>query len=196
MFNLTKLALLWEWVGELKNNVALLFSEVGPTGENLLPSRSSATTGQILKLTGETKTPSWADEYSYTPPAYSETEVNTGQKWIDGKEIYSISYNGKFTTIEASGNIEIGTVPMFENIINAFAFKATSSKAYQMSSYTALIPGASLSLSSISPTFSNGYYNMVVYYTKSDPTPGRAPEDSDQEPEAEEKKTTKKKSSK
>ena len=24
----------------------------------------------------------------YTPPAYSTTETNTGQKWIDGKDIY------------------------------------------------------------------------------------------------------------
>lgn len=29
----------------------------------------------------------------YTPPAYSTTETNTGQKWIDGRDVYRIVYD-------------------------------------------------------------------------------------------------------
>ena len=152
-------------------NIKKLNAGLEAVDAKTLPGTSTATTGQILKLTGENKTPAWGDEYSYTPPAYSETEVNTGQKWINGKEIYSICYNGQFGTIETSGNIEIGNAPVFDKIINVVAFKATSAKVYQASTYTALQSGSSISLSSISPTFSNGYYNMLVYYTKPDPAP-------------------------
>ena len=70
---------------------------LGLTGENKtpawvdasggLPDTSEATTGQILGLTGENKTPAWVDG-SVSLPDYSTTETATGQKWIDGKEIF------------------------------------------------------------------------------------------------------------
>ena len=53
-----------------------------------LPDTTSATAGQVLKLDSDKK-PEWADEYSYTPPSYSTTEVNTGKKWKDGRDVYS-----------------------------------------------------------------------------------------------------------
>ena len=84
---------------QLADNIRKLWDKFKSISGDLLPSRSTATTGQILKLTGENKTPSWADEYSYTPPAYSETEVNTGKKWIDGRDVYMRSFDGDLPEI-------------------------------------------------------------------------------------------------
>ena len=165
MFNLTKLSLLWEWVGELKKNVATLITEVGPTGENLLPSRSASTTGQILKLTGENKTPSWADEYSYTPPAYSETEVNTGRKWIDGKDVYELSLSG--TTPNSSSPFTLNC--SYETLINVYGYLlkgdisvgATSNLSiYGNSDKTGLVCTPSTTDLREKP------YNIVIVYTK------------------------------
>lgn len=194
MFNLTKLSLLWEWVGELKKNVATLITEVGPSGENLLPSRSTATTGQILKLTGENKTPSWADEYRYTPPAYSETEVNTGQKWIDGKDIYSKVYTGDFPEITSSTvHITIDTSFPGEYVIDSVQLLDLTGGEYLSNFIILLSTNGTLYLRSVTSTFSNASYAIIVYYTKPDPAPETRDDDTPEEPEA---KKTKKKTTK
>lgn len=199
MFNLTKLALLWEWVGELKNNVALLLSEVGPTGENLLPSRSTATTGQILKLTGENKTPAWADEYSYTPPAYSETEVNTGQKWIDGKDIYCKVFSG--TTSAETGNEIIGNIS-FDNIVlmdlylkrnnpnDPFIYLAAPTLIANYVSGNIIIP------KSTTTSYLEADYVAIFCYTKPDPAPETRDDDTPEASEEVKETKTRKKTTK
>ena len=88
----------------------------------VLPVTTSASTGQILKLTGEGKVPNWGDEYSYTPPAYSETETATGQKWIDGKDIYRLVLVGTFPVVTTSGAFTIA-----ENLdINLISARGTT----------------------------------------------------------------------
>lgn len=198
MFNLTKLSLLWEWVGELKKNVATLITEVGPSGENLLPSRSTATTGQILKLTGENKTPAWADEYSYTPPAFSETEVNTGKKWIDGKDIYCKVYRGTFPEIQTGSLIDISEDVNNYLYSNGYILQGTtfySVNAYYTSTYTSGVNSTSTGVKiRISTGYSLADYVLIVYYTKPDPAPETRDDDTPEEPE--EKKTTRKKTTK
>lgn len=56
------------------------------------PDFSSSDAGKILAVdsNGELE---WKDGGSYTPPSYSTTEVNTRQKWIDGKDIYCKTYS-------------------------------------------------------------------------------------------------------
>ena len=50
------------------------------------------------------------------PKNYSTTETATGQKWIDGKEIYQIAFNG--TTGAETGSETIKTIGTNLNIIS------------------------------------------------------------------------------
>lgn len=188
MFNLTKLSLLWEWVNDLKKIV-------GPSGENLLPSRSTATTGQILKLTGETKTPAWADEYSYTPPDYSTTETATGQKWVDGKDVYRMVITGVIPTLETTATVDIAEnldIIPFQMTLMLYSSGGVYIPARFFLNYSSSTK--KLSLTSVSTGFSGNNVIVIIDYTKPDPVPGNR--EPDQEPEPEEKKTTKKKTSK
>lgn len=195
MFNLTKLSLLWEWVGELKKNVATLITEVGPSGENLLPSRSTATTGQILKLTGENKIPAWADEYSYTPPAYSETEVNTGQKWIDGKDIYMKVLSSTFPA--DSSAVVAGNIGLHDEVIEiSLSSKTSTNISYYVAgglNNTVLENGDVICSTSITGLRQLPFC-VIVRYTKPDPAPETRDDDTPEE--TEEKKTTRKKATK
>lgn len=137
--------------------------------DNPLPATTTATTGQILKLTGENKTPAWADEYSYTPPAYSETETNTGRKWIDGKDVYLKVFTGEFPEITTTsdqalidilidtlidGNVIKGVVAGNNFVSSPINYTKTTNRIYT---------------SAVSSTFSLGAYYGYVYYTKLDP---------------------------
>ena len=201
---------------QLADNIRKLWDKFKSISGDLLPSRSTARTGQILKLTGENKTPIWADEYSYTPPAYSTTEVNTGQKWIDGKDIYCLILTGDIGVMESSGNVSVpfvsdNNIILFDGYLEDVS-KTIVSKRYSCGYHL----NQTFYFYSVATTFSEGTYYIIVYYTKPDPTPGRAPEDLDREltppptetgtgsivggpytdlyePEPEEKKTTRKK---
>ena len=60
---------------------------------------------------------------SYTPPAYSETSVNTGKKWIDGRDIWvktivfvePVNVTTSYTTIESDTDVD---VPISANAID------------------------------------------------------------------------------
>ena len=178
---------------QLADNIRKLWDKFKSISGDLLPSRSTATTGQILKLTGENKTPAWADEYSYTPPAYSETEVNTGQKWIDGKDIYSCVYSGDieaqtssfslvyFSDLSITPIYTLGTISNSDNTL--FIFISRLDTAYNSTNgrlYSASIP----------VTYSEGHYNLIIYYTKLDPAPETRDDDTPEE--VKETKTRKK----
>jgi hypothetical protein len=59
---------------------------------------------------------------SYIPPAYSTDEVNTGRKWIDGKDIYEKTYHYKNGIALTNAGADSG-IPYtnFDKIINCRA---------------------------------------------------------------------------
>ena len=57
---------------------------------NPFPATTDASTGDVLGLVGENKVKGWITPF--TPIDYSTTEQNTGVKWIDGKTIYSKTF--------------------------------------------------------------------------------------------------------
>lgn len=149
----------------IADNIVHLRDEIAEVDTKTIPATTTATTGQILKLTGENKTPSWADEYSYTPPAYSETEVNTGRKWIDGKDVYELSLSG--TTPNSSSPFTLNC--SYETLINVYGYLlkgdisvgATSNLSiYGNSDKTGLVCTASTMDLREKP------YNIVIVYTK------------------------------
>lgn len=141
-----------------------------------LPSTTSATAGQILKLDSE-KNPSWSDEYSYIPPAYSTEEINTGQKWLNGKDIYRKSI--LVENLDSTAGVPIPATDV-EFLVEArtIVFSEThviDSNAYRTGSN--YFTNVYLNLSTNTFNFSSGsQYNgescyVIVYYTKVDPEP-------------------------
>ena len=183
---------------QLADNIRKLWDKFKSISGDLLPSRSTATTGQILKLTGETKTPSWADEYSYTPPAYSETETATGQKWIDGKDVYKKIITGTFSESPAS-SYSIGTFTEIESILYSNMVFSTEGAIYGKVTNGLLLNTSTGNMVITNVQSSSAGYNYYVEIDYTKKTPGRAPEDSDhepeevKEPEVKETKTTRKK---
>ena len=181
----------------MADNIRKLWDKFKSISGDLLPPRSTATTGQILKLTGENKTPSWADEYSYTPPAYSETEVNTGQKWIDGKDIYFLAITGVFDEITATTNVII-----LENFTNNLLYSsvvATNISNVLYSNVFGLMLDTSdkLRIYNVSSVYSGKPYLVTIYYTKPDPAPETRDDDTPEEAPEEVKETkTRKKTTK
>ena len=177
---------------QLADNIRKLWDKFKSISGDLLPSRSTATTGQILKLTGENKTPSWVDEYSYTPPAYSETEVDTGQKWIDDKSVYRKVFSGTTPNSATPTTLSVS----FNTLINVYGYVRTNGLTYVGAASNLQIYGLATKTGlSYTPgeNTKNQPYNIIVEYTKPDP----APETRDDDTEApEEKKTTRKKTTK
>ena len=126
------------------------------------------------------------------PKDYSTTETATGQKWIDGKDIYEITFSGV-----VSGETDVSYDIPFDSLISIFGItiNANTGNIYEFNKYISAFGKADKSGFLIAHTsaYAGNPYIVTFQYTKSDPTPGRAPEDSDQEPEPEEKKTTRKK---
>lgn len=86
----------------LRENVHITDQVFKPAGVNtngtngLVPRPSAGDNGKILSNEG------WIDPpKEYTPPNYSTTEQKTGQKWIDGKDIYFKS--GTYTIPSGQG---------------------------------------------------------------------------------------------
>ena len=180
---------------QLADNIRKLWDKFKSISGDLLPSRSTATTGQILKLTGETKTPAWADEYSYTPPAYSETEVNTGRLWVDGKEVFEQSVIFNLPVLETQGNVSIGPIDTNLNIIELDLVIQISNGNYNKPLYTYYYAPSTgmFGINSISTAYSEANGIILIRYTKPDPAPETRDDDTPEEPEAKKtrKKTTK-----
>ena len=185
MFNLTKLDLLWDWVGDLKKRIIPLEEKI--------------------------------------PKDYSTTETATGQKWIDGKEIYCKIENGTLPVISSTGIYDILNYSN-KNILytNGFITSGTGNKTF-LNAYTGagpltLIQKSSGELSIYSPAaYSENTYAFLIYYTKTEAPETREDDTKERydttppptetgtgsivggpytdlyEPEPEEKKTTRKK---
>ena len=55
----------------------------------------------------------------YTPPAYSTEEVNTGRKWIDGKDIYEKVITLETTLTVSRNGSDTHITPVHETMISA-----------------------------------------------------------------------------
>ena len=181
----------------MADNIRKLWDKFKSISGDLLPSRSTATTGQILKLTGENKTPSWADEYSYTPPAYSETEVNTGQKWIDGKDIYRKVITGTFPVISGTASQEVGQLDCDNIIAITSLLDRTDNYKYVnfFQSYWISTSGK-IYLNNVNVYCSEKPYSIIVDYTKPDPAPETRDDDTPEAPEEVKETKTRKKTTK
>ena len=175
MFNLTKLALLWDWVNVLKKDSADVHGDLAA-----LDGRLDIVEALLPKI----------------PKDYSTTETATGQKWTDGRDVYRKVFTGKFPEITSSQSVTIETA-IFENIVSFTSIlKLTNNTVAVDRFYPVITPSTGAAIfSAVSTGFSECDYIIIEEYTKPDPTPGRAPEDPEETPE-ETKKITKKKSSK
>lgn len=136
-----------------------------------IPSHGAADAGKILAVDSEGDL-EWKTEYSYTPPAYSTEEVKTGQKWIDGKDIYCKVLAGQFPEITSTATQTVGSVGTISAIIMTTQIIEISTH-YYATPYNIQISKASgeVRLVSVPATYSEAYYDIVVYYTKPDPEP-------------------------
>ena len=170
-----------------------------------LPPTTGATAGQILALDND-KEPEWANNYNLN---YSETEINTGKKWVDGKDIYCKTITGDIPVLTESynGNIEAISI---DNLINSYGYlKKSGSGIYNINCYRSSYIYSTIRYSSgnivlsCGTAFSEFSFYAVIYYTKptpsaltsSDPTREAEPEIIE-EPETETKSTRTKKSTK
>lgn len=194
-------------VSVIADNIRAIWDKIKDISGHILPETNSATAGQILKLDAD-KEPTWADEYSYTPPAYAETEVNTGQKWIDGKDIYMKYYN--ISVALASDDIDIILIDTLVKSINNVEY-ISGETSLKISGVQGLYTSTSyLRISyrnednvlqyTSGGSFIGAKLNIIIYYTKPDPTRADDPEPVDkgtgtitgEDPEPETKATRKK----
>ena len=149
-----------------------------------LPAVTDASTGDVLGLVGEAKTPGWITPYN--PPAYSTTEILTGQKWIDGKDIYCKVLSLPEDTVSTSP-IE-KTLALSEDIdtmiyyVGSIYAKRTSQGDYSIMDLTDYYSGdvntrcnygtsnSTFNIRLVCPaTYHFGCCYIIAYYTKTDP---------------------------
>lgn len=109
---------------------------------------------------------------AYTPPAYSSTEeVNTGQKWIDGKDIYCKYFSGDLPEIVSQTTINLFQIENISRLIslNILYVPVSGNTAYNC--FNILITSSNyIQAVSVSSSYSSGTFSGVVYYTKTSPT--------------------------
>lgn len=137
----------------------------------IIPEYSSSDEGKILAVdsSGDLE---WKEEYSYTPPAYSTTEVNTGKKWINGKDIYCKVLSDQFPEIQSTSTQSVGNIGIISKFIYATQEIEIDTHYYstslniQVSKQT-----GDVRLVSVPATYSEANYAIIIYYTKPDPEP-------------------------
>ena len=117
-----------------------------------LPVVTAASTGDVLGLVGEAKTPGWITPY--TPIDYSETEQDTGIKWIDGKSIYSKTF---IIEPQESGSTTIN-IPLGDNVDNVIRMYGTIHRANASG-------GAISDIYDLGTYYSATYHSAVNYQT-------------------------------
>lgn len=137
--------------------------------KGLVPRPSAGDTGKILSNEG------WiAPPEEYTPPNYSTTEQKTGQKWIDGKDIYSKSGTFPIPSVQGIHTIESNITSYLDRLINVELCLSYADGSYQ---YSPLYVGTSqagyISIDTNALVFNSlnedlGSYTAyyTIYYTK------------------------------
>ena len=156
-------------VGVLAENVRLLQKEIKEVRSEL-PTPAAGDTGKILKVGSD----GYELATDYATIGYSSTETDTGLTWIDGKKIYSRSFEG--TTPETAGNLTVGTLGEISTLIHMFG--SCSEAAHperlrlleRMYAPTVAISTGEIFLS-VAEGYVSSYYNLTVLYTKPDPAP-------------------------
>ena len=125
--------------------------EEGSNG--LVPAPTAADAGKVLYGDGTWKTP-------YKLPDYSTTEQNTGQKWIDGKDIYvKVIDLGSVQTLNAGWHDIEPHLNYYDTLLDAYCTGGN----YQMAAGTAVNGPTYLEV--YFPTTSSIRY-IVFKYTK------------------------------
>ena len=131
-----------------------------------IPAHTSSDAGKYLGVDS-----SGDLEFSYPLPAYSENETATGQKWIDGKDIYQKTFSGTF--VSESGTQTFGTL-LIDNLIHIYGEAETQTGAFH-----AFERGLDMSIkkstgemsANVSAGYTGGNYAFTIFYTKPDPEP-------------------------
>ena len=98
--------------------------------KGLVPAPAAGSVGKILSNEG------WIDPPSYTPPNYSTSEQSTGQKWIDGKDIYFRTYQLDGISGNPSDWTLISNIPSADTYIrNDIVFYNTTTNNYYSDYY-------------------------------------------------------------
>lgn len=146
------------WLDEWESKLPELPEDPETDGVKVLT--ATTTSGETVK--------SWEEPESGGGVDYSTTEHTTGQKWIDGKEIYSITKPVSAMVANASQDITLTNV---DNFITAFGLSTEGTPI----PYTDTVPAGNIGwyyagnstvkiITSTSRTISGGY--ITCFYTK------------------------------
>lgn len=111
------------------------------------------------------------------PKDYSGNETDTGLTWIDGKKIYSKSFEG--VTPETTGTFLVGTLGPISTMIHMFGSCSETTHPERlrllerMYAPAIIIATGEINLS-ITEGYTSSYYNLTVLYTKPDPVPAQS----------------------
>ena len=158
-------------VGVIAENIKKLEAMVKEAGSEL-PTPGAGDTGKILKVGSNGY--ELATEYSYTPPAYSAEEVNTGRKWIDGRDVYEIVMSGAFPTITETSTQTITGLPSGLTILRIDGMclrgdgNATNLEHFSITYQTT----GNVIMNNVSATYSEGSYDLIILFVKPAPVPG------------------------
>ena len=134
------------------------------------------------------------------PKDYSTDEVNTGLKWIDGKEIYRKAFTGNIAAITSTATQPVGTMENIDIVGCTSVCKTADNTSESVNRFglTYIYSTGAINLLALPTAYSEGTYTVIIDYVKvaapskgPDSEPDEVPED---EPET--KKATKKKSTK
>lgn len=135
------------------------------------------------------------------PADYSETETATGQKWIDGKDIYKRVISDALPVIDSTYNHSISVSDFrFETVVSLTCITRSLGGNTQSARFlaSALKQSQTININSITSGYTEGTVSVTVFYTKPDPVPAQVDKGTgmitgeDPEPETKKRKTTKK----
>ncbi len=104
------------------------------------------------------------------PKDYSTTETDTGLKWIDGSKIYQAVLTGNFPAITETATQTITGLAAGLNIltINGMCTRVDGNTS-NLDHFTITYQGGTsgnVIINSVSATYSEGAYDLIVRYTK------------------------------
>lgn len=141
----------------------------GAGASGLVPRPSAEDTGKILSNEGWITTPE-----GYTPPNYSTSEQKTGQKWIDGKDIYFKSDAYPIPSGQGQHIIESSVTTYIDKLLDIKLCMYYSDGSYQYSpAYISSNAAAYISINNNDLAFNSINENLAsytayytIYYTK------------------------------